>query len=54
MVKRDKVILWHYHDKTWNGQTAADTYEGPVLRALKRARGESRVYTVGEDSDLLG
>ena len=54
MVARDKVIMWHYQDKTWNGQTAAETYEGPMLSALKRVWGERSVYRVVEDGDRKG
>ena len=54
MVARDKIILWHYHDKPWNGQTAADTYEGPMLNALKRAWGDRNIYRIVEDGDRKG
>ena len=54
MVARDKVILWHYQGKSWNGQAAAYTYEGPMLRALRRFWGERRMYRVVEDGDRKG
>ena len=54
MVARDRVILWHYHDKAWCGETAADTYEGPVVAALKRVWGERRMYQIIEDGDRKG
>ena len=54
MVARDRVILWHYHDKAWCGETAAETYEGPVVAALKRVWGERRMYQIVEDGDRKG
>ena len=54
MVARDKVILWHYQGKRWNGQVAADTYEGPMLKALKRAWGERGVCRFVEGGGRKG
>lgn len=53
MVARDRVILWEYQDK-WNGQVAANTYEGPLLKALKRTWGERAMYRILEDGDRKG
>ena len=41
-VAKDRVILWHVHESPWNGQTAADTYAGPMLTALKRTWGHRK------------
>ena len=41
-VAKDRVILWHVHESAWNGQTAADTYAGPVLTALNRTWGQRK------------
>ena len=50
-----KVKVWHYLPRgRWNGQLAADTYEGPIYRALLRNRGEKRKYKVLEDNDPTG
>lgn len=53
-VAKDRVIMWHAHTKTWNGQTAAETYEGPLARALRRTWGSKRQYTLVEDGDRKG
>lgn len=49
-----KVRLWHYLPKTWNGQVAADTYRGPIRKALVRHRGVKASYLVVEDNDPTG
>ena len=54
MVAKDRVVLWHYHTKTWCGQVAADTYKGPILSALRRAWGPRRKYVLVEDGDTKG
>lgn len=54
MVAEDKIILWHYQEKRWNGQTASETYKGPILQALKRKWGERGMYRLVEDGDRKG
>ena len=50
-----RVKVWHYLPRgRWNGQTAVDTYKGPIYRALRRNRGEKRTYSVLEDNDPAG
>ena len=49
-----KVKLWHYLPKVWNGQVAAQTYRGPIRRALKRYVGVKPKYKVLEDNDPVG
>ena len=49
-----KVRLWHYLPCTWSGQVAAETYRGPIRRALKKHRGEKAKYVVLEDNDPTG
>ena len=47
--------LWHFLPKgKWNGSVAAETYRGPVHRALKTYRGQKRKYVVLEDNDPTG
>ena len=53
-VAKDRVILWHAHSSKWNGQTAADTYAGPLLSALRRTWGARKSYTIVEDGDRKG
>ena len=53
-IAKDKVILWHTHAKPWNSATAAATYEGPLLSALRRTWGQRRTYTIIEDGDRKG
>ena len=54
MGARDKFIWWHYQGKSWSRQDAADTYQGPMLRALRRFWGERRMYRVVDDGDRKG
>ena len=54
VVSVDRIIVWEYVSGSWNGQKAHDLYVGPIAKALKRARGEKRKYTVVEDGDKKG
>ena len=49
-----RVRVWHYLPKTWNGEVAAETYRGPIRRALVQRRGEKARYVVVEDNDPKG
>ena len=53
-VAKDSVILWHVHEKPWNGQAAAETYQGPLLKALRRTWGMRTSYRIIEDGDRKG
>ena len=54
MVARGRIALWHYHTQRWNGQTAAETYEGPILQSLRRTWGRRASYLLVEDGDRKG
>lgn len=50
-----KLHLWHHlKGGKWNGGVAADLYRGPLLKALKKHRGEKATYLVAEDNDPSG
>ena len=53
-VNKKRVIMWHTLDKPWNGTTAADMYQGPLLAALRRTYGKKKSYTIVEDGDRKG
>ena len=42
-----RIVLWHYLPARWNGQAAADLYQGRIIRTLRRCLGEKRSYTPG-------
>ena len=46
--------MWHFIESRWNGETAANSYEGPVLDALKKAFPRKRRFAVLEDNDPSG
>ena len=48
-----RVRLWHYLPKSWNGEVAAQTYRGPIRRALKRYCGEKPTYKILEDKSVV-
>ena len=50
-----KLLVWQYIDgRNWNGAVAAETYKGPVLKALRGARPGKRKFRVLEDNDPAG
>ena len=54
-IINNMVKLWHYlPTKKWNGQVAADTYKGPIAKALRKNRGAKQKYVVLEDNDPTG
>lgn len=53
-VAKGRIILWHALTSNWNGQTAAEVCEGPLLRSLVHAFGTQRKYTIVEDGDRKG
>ena len=46
--------MWHFIESRWNGETAANSYEGPVLDAQKKAFPRKRRFAVLEDNDPSG
>ena len=50
----NRIRLWKYLPKTWNGKVAADLYRGPILNALRRHRGHKRSFAILEDNDPQG
>lgn len=50
----NRVRIWHYIPKRWNGAEAAALYRGPIIKALRRYRGQKRSYKVIEDNDPSG
>ena len=53
-ISNCRVAVWHYVDGTWNGDAAVAVYKGPVLKALKKNRGEKKSYIMVEDNDPVG
>ena len=53
-VAKDRIIMWHVVEKTWNGASAAAMYSGPLSAALKRTWGLKRQDTTVEDGDRKG
>ena len=52
-ISNCKVVLWEYLTK-WNGSVAAEMYKGPIMKTLKRVRGEKDSYLLAEDNDPTG
>ena len=47
--------MWHeVPDGKWNGKAAAEAYEGPLKKVLKRAYPTATSYVVLEDNDPSG
>ena len=53
-VAKDRVIMWHVVEGSWNGQAAADVYQGEMIKALRRTWGARRKFTIVEDGDKKG
>lgn len=53
-VAKDKVIMWHVVQGSWNGKAAAQMYKGPLAKALVKTWGRKRQYTIVEDGDRKG
>ena len=53
-VAKDRVVMWHAHTEPWNGATAAQMYQGPLLSALRHVWGRRRRYCIVEDGDRKG
>jgi hypothetical protein len=48
-----KVIMWH-QNVGWGGQAAADMYNGPLAKALKKAYPSAKRARICEDNDPAG
>lgn len=53
-VAKDKVIMWHVMETSWNGRAAAGMYTGPLAKALEQTWGKKKRYTIVEDGDRKG
>ena len=53
-ISNCRIVLWEYLKGPWNGASAVNLYQGPIMKALKKERGEKRSYTVLEDNDPTG
>ena len=53
-ISNGRIVLWEYLPRTWNGQVAADLYEGAIIKTLRKVRGEKRKYLILEDNDPVG
>ena len=53
-ISGGRIVLWEYLSRSWSGQAAADLYAGPILKTLKKHRGDKRKYLLVEDNDRTG
>ena len=53
-ISNNRVVLWEYLPKEWNGEQAARLYQGPIMKILNKQRGQKRSYRVLEDNDPRG
>ena len=53
-IIQNRIKLWHYLPRKWNGDAAAELYRGPVIQTLRRTLGKKRAYTIMEDNDPTG
>jgi hypothetical protein len=54
-IIKNKIRVWHYLPKgRWNGKVAAETYKGPLIKALRRNHGSKASYSLLEDNDPQG
>ena len=53
-IINNKIKIWHYLPKSWCGAAAEALYRGPIIRALRRYRGEKHAYRILEDNDPTG
>jgi hypothetical protein len=54
VLAKDRIIMWQVQEGSWNGEKAAETYKGPMLKSLRRVWGERRQYNIVEDGDRKG
>ena len=56
-VIKGKVRLWEYTHGSWNAETAAAIYKGPLLKAMRKAfptKPKKQSFTIIEDNDPAG
>ena len=53
-ISGDRVLVWEDIGKKWNGEKAAEMYRGPIIKALRKARGKKRSFLIAEDNDPSG
>jgi len=53
-IRKDKVVLWQYLEKNWNGEAAAKLYRGAIAKVLRRAAPEKAKPVILEDNDPTG
>lgn len=53
-IMNNKVKVWEYLPSRWCAQAASDLYRGPLIRALRKFRGNKSAYHVVEDNDPTG
>ena len=53
-ISNGKVVLWEYLKGPWSGKSAAASYKGPIMKALRKHVGHKRSYTIMEDNDPKG
>ena len=53
-VAKNRVIMWEVLEGFWNGQAAADLYNGPLKKALKRTFPGQKTFILVEDGDKKG
>ena len=53
-VAKDKIIMWHVVQGSWNGANAAHMYESALAPALAKTWGKQRRYSIVEDGDRKG
>jgi len=54
-IIKNRIRVWHYlPSKPWCGLAAAELYNGPIIKALKKHCGNKRKFTTIEDNDPSG
>ena len=49
-----RIKVWHYLPDRWSGAAAVNLYKGPIVKALRKHRGNKPVYHIVEDNDPTG
>ena len=55
-IINNRIKIWHYlpTDRNWSAEVAEELYNGPIIAALRRNRGQKRKYRIIEDNDPTG
>lgn len=54
-ISNCRVALWEYLPKgRWSGKMAVDMYKGPIIKTLRKQRGDKAQYRILEDNDPTG